>query len=254
MMKQQPDNFFREKLGDFQLSSPNSAWDRIESNLDKKSNKLLWLKIAAALLLISVAFGTLIVNKRITTNEFITKGGIEKPVTPKKSTDPEKAVPKDSGDTKTKSSIKSPAPKKDKVQKKAPAPNRPVRNEGMNAIRQNSDENLAQLQTENDSSAIKPNVLTETSAIAIVTENNDEKDVQRSVKLVYAREQADKYLDKKTLADATTEQKKQSTLKKLLDKAYDLKHNQDPLGELRQKKDEILALNFKNDKQRSQNR
>jgi hypothetical protein len=42
-------------------------------------------------------------------------------------------------------------------------------------------------------------------------------------------------------------------LRKLLDKAYDLKHNQDPLGDLRQKKNEIFALNFKNDKQRSEN-
>jgi hypothetical protein len=57
------------------------------------------------------------------------------------------------------------------------------------------------------------------------------------------------------LAEATPELKKPSTLKKLLDKAYDLKHNQDAFGELRQKKNEILALNFKNEKQqRNQNR
>ncbi|NJM25281.1 MAG: hypothetical protein HC859_07115 [Bacteroidia bacterium] len=62
----------------------------------------------------------------------------------------------------------------------------------------------------------------------------------------------EKYLTKKTIADATTPEKKSSTLRKLLDKAYDLKHNQDPVGELRQKKNEILALNFKNDKRRQQ--
>jgi hypothetical protein len=41
---------------------------------------------------------------------------------------------------------------------------------------------------------------------------------------------------------------------KLLKKANNLTSNQDPLGELRQKKSEILALNFKNDKQRGQNK
>jgi hypothetical protein len=63
-----------------------------------------------------------------------------------------------------------------------------------------------------------------------------------------------KYLDKKSLAQATSGEKKPSTLRKLLDKAYDLKHNQDPFGDLRQKKNEILALNFRSEKQRSQNK
>jgi hypothetical protein len=53
--------------------------------------------------------------------------------------------------------------------------------------------------------------------------------------------------------DATPEDKKPSTFKKLLSRAYDLKNNQDPIGELRQKKNEILALNFKKDK-RGQNK
>jgi hypothetical protein len=54
--------------------------------------------------------------------------------------------------------------------------------------------------------------------------------------------------------DATPEDKKPSTLKKLLRKANELTNNQDPLGDLRQKKNEILALNFKSDKQRGQNK
>ena len=41
---------------------------------------------------------------------------------------------------------------------------------------------------------------------------------------------------------------------KLLKKANDLKNNHDPMGELRQKKNEILALNFKGEKQRGQNK
>jgi hypothetical protein len=72
--------------------------------------------------------------------------------------------------------------------------------------------------------------------------------------VITATEADEKYLNKKSLADATSEEKKSSTLRKLLDTAYDLKNNQEPFGDLRQKKNEILALNFKSDKQRSQNK
>jgi hypothetical protein len=72
--------------------------------------------------------------------------------------------------------------------------------------------------------------------------------------VITSTEADEKYLDKKSLAEATSEEKKSSTLRKLLDTAYDLKNNQDPFGDLRQKKNEILALNFKSEKQRSQNK
>lgn len=74
---------------------------------------------------------------------------------------------------------------------------------------------------------------------------------KKSITLIYtAAEVNEKYLEKRSVAQATLEEDKTSTLKKLLDKAYDLKNNQDPLGDLRQKKNEILAFNFKGDKQR----
>ena len=74
------------------------------------------------------------------------------------------------------------------------------------------------------------------------------------MKIIFAAEDIDtKYLDKKALAEATSDAKKSSTLKKLLDKAYDLKYNQDPFGDLRQKKNEILALNFRKKNNVSEN-
>jgi hypothetical protein len=60
-------------------------------------------------------------------------------------------------------------------------------------------------------------------------------------------------LNKNSLAEATPAEKKPSTFKRVLNKALELKHNQDPIGDLREKKNEILALNFKNEK-RSKNR
>jgi hypothetical protein len=84
------------------------------------------------------------------------------------------------------------------------------------------------------------------------TEFNNEQETQ-NITLVYSAKEVDDYLDKNALAQATSKDKKPSTLKKLLQKANDLKNNQDPFGELRQKKNEILALNFKNEK-RGQNK
>ena len=72
--------------------------------------------------------------------------------------------------------------------------------------------------------------------------------------LIITTKESDEYLNKKELAQATSKEKKSSTLKKLLKKADDLTNDQDPFGELRQKKNEILALNFKTDKQRGQNK
>jgi hypothetical protein len=68
------------------------------------------------------------------------------------------------------------------------------------------------------------------------------------VTLSYTTEDVSTYLNKNIDDEATDDDKKQSTLKKLLHKANDLKTNQDPFGDLRQRKNEILALNFKNDK------
>ena len=77
---------------------------------------------------------------------------------------------------------------------------------------------------------------------------------QQSTTIVFSAEEVnEKYLTDKPVAEATSEAKESSTLRKLLDKAYDLKNNQDPIGDLRQKKYEILAMNFKHQKQRDEN-
>ena len=66
--------------------------------------------------------------------------------------------------------------------------------------------------------------------------------------LTYSVEQVSGYLVKNDEPQATPDDEKPSTLKKLLHKANDLKTNQEPFGDLRQKKNEILALNFMNEK------
>ncbi len=78
---------------------------------------------------------------------------------------------------------------------------------------------------------------------------------QNGIVLIYsAKEVNEKYLDKKALAQATSDNGKPSTLQKLLSKAYELKTTSSPMADLRQMKDEIFALNFRGEKQRTQNK
>jgi len=53
---------------------------------------------------------------------------------------------------------------------------------------------------------------------------------------------------KKENKDATSESKDASSIQKLLQKAGELTTNQSPIAQLRSKKNEILALNFRNEK------
>ena len=74
-----------------------------------------------------------------------------------------------------------------------------------------------------------------------------------SITITITAEETDKYLNKNAIAEATSKERKSSTFKKLLKKANELTSNQDPFGDLRVKKNEILALEFKNDR-RGQNK
>src|SRR5688572_19157212 len=54
-MTLQPDKLFHDKLENFQRPVPAAAWERIESDLNRKHSKGLWMKIAAGLLLLAVS-------------------------------------------------------------------------------------------------------------------------------------------------------------------------------------------------------
>lgn len=240
-MNQQPDKIFRDKLGGFQKSPPSPAWARIERNLVKKNNRVFWLKIAASLLLISIALTWVFVGNRTNPPLLSPTAAVTR------STPPVANQQEDSND-----SLKT-LPKKSitLTEKKATPPLRKKKSlsiENIEPIVNPAERNGAGLTDQ---------------MIAVAThQENDtlppaakKEDTSKGVRIVFtAGEINDKYLDKNSLAEATREDRKPSTLQRVLDKAYDLKHNQDPLGELRQKKNEILALHFKNEKQRNQNR
>lgn len=243
-MNQQPDKFFREKLEGYQKAAPTSAWDRIESQLEKPSNTFGWWKIAASLLLLTV-LGYLFrphtstpVKQPLTQAKSEIQPGKEteqseadRPVVSKDqptTKDPEASIPEQSPTTKM-------ASKNNKQQKRII----PLSEDVASAAGEKKLQPVEATTPETNEVQIAPSIA--------ATKQSP------SLTLTFSAEETNKYLDKKALAQATSEEKKSSTFKKLLRKANDLKSNQDPFGDLREKKNEILALNFRNEK-RGQNK
>lgn len=253
MMNQQPDKFFREKLQGLQKPAPSSAWSKVETQLDKKKHKGIFLKIAAAIIFLAATSILLWINNTTEKPALLTeikKEEISNPISRGKNIAPL---------LKLKDSIKSVQPDKidnnaNVLVQKARKTKRsikkiiPKKSDRKGAFTYNNA--IATIEIEKPIQPVA-DIEEQLPTIAPVTSGNHDT----GITLVYtAKEIDEKYLDKKSLAEATSKDKKPSTLRKLLDKAYDLKHNQDAFGDLRQKKNEILALNFKNEKQRSQNR
>jgi hypothetical protein len=70
-----------------------------------------------------------------------------------------------------------------------------------------------------------------------------------SITLTYTADEVNaRFLKKELKADATSEENKSSGIQKLIGLAYDVKNDNNAFGDLRQKKNEILALNFRENK------
>jgi hypothetical protein len=252
-MNQQPDKLFREKLENHHKPVSAQVWNRIETRLNKKNNKGIWLRVAAALILLVVA-AILLWPKRSAVNqpELLTEKSPVKTEVPKKEIAPsekQNIAPEIKPEIKRdRASAKKRIPEKIKAPVEAPTVNEEVVPE---VIITEADAETTQLPTITDVENHRAEI--SETVIANLPEETSVEDA--GVTIVYSSEEVNnKYLDKRSLAEATSKDKKPSTLRKLLDKAYDLKNNQDAFGDLRQKKNEILALNFKSEKQRSQNK
>jgi len=254
-MNQQPDKIFRDKLQHYQPPVSAAAWSRVSGNLRQRSDRMLWLKVAAGLLLLAVA-GILLVaidrdSPRLAVSEKPDTSR-EQPATGENLHSQPQRLPEDPSSAKEKAATPSPvteaAPQKKSVVKKDGKRAVPSRTTG----RDRSEENPlttagAPLDNILNQEQDAPAVTTESAVVAAAENQN--------ITIVFTPAEVETYLMKKTAeAEATSEDQEASTWRKLLDKAYDLKHNQDPLGNLRQKKNEILALNFKNDKQSHENK
>lgn len=242
-MKQQPDHLFHNKLENFQLRPSADAWNRIEAGLDKKSNKALWLKIAAGLLLLSIA-SVLIWKIQPETNVLVDK-------TPQV-TEPasEKAQPIQPEETAVAAVDQDKNIKQEKTEKKD--------NRIVPAYKNRStslDQQLAVVEPtpeETSTEVIQPETETLIAEVETITIEATETQNSTAVYIVMtATEVNQKYLLPQPEDEATSEGKKSSRMQKLMGVAMNIADGDGPLADLRQKKDELFALNFLEDKKQT---
>jgi hypothetical protein len=253
-MNQQPDKLFREKLEGYQKPAPASAWEKIAAAQSKKNDKWLWLKIAASIAFVAAAGYILLPENKPSE---LSQDTSTKPAEKSIAEETPQAVEQPAEDLKTENTKSSEqtngsntAAKRNKNVEKIVTPNEKAQ---QHTVVEEKTEEVEPLPVEIETNENVAAVETVVQPSVVTTPIKTEVEHQ-NVTLVYTAKDVEEYLDKKSLAEATSDSKKSSTLKKLLKKAEDLTNNQDPFGELRQKKNEILALNFKNEKQRGQNK
>jgi hypothetical protein len=256
-MKAQIDNLFRDKLEQHSLEAPPLAWDKIENALPKKNKSFIWLKVAASLLVLIAAAILLWPQEKTTPLVVANDKPVEKNLNnkPKDQEKINQATQKAKSNTdkkEVKTEIKKDTQSSGKpAQQKTPLP-------VMNFSKQEpliADVDHLDLKHETVVEETKTHaVLNPQEILSTTTETSVAAKLnQESNTLVLVASDVSKYLNKNLISDATTEEENTSSFRKLLDKASDLKNSETGLSELRQKKNEILALNFRNDKRERNN-
>lgn len=244
-MKQLPDDLFRRRLKDHGLTPPPSAWSRVESTLPGRRRNS-WLRIAAALLLLFTA-GALIVLVRDNRNPqtIAEEHALPKASPPQladttpgaESTHPDRTIPAEE----TPATAEAHTVTRDSGANKTTT----TKNE---ASTNHTDQQVAETLRVAPDDTATAEVTPETNpSVSPVTATAAPVEDAPFKLVLEVDEVRTKYLRKKSVAHATEEEAQPSGLKKLLDKANDIS-NQDHIGDLRQMKNEIFALNFQGKK------
>jgi hypothetical protein len=245
-MKQQPDHFFQKQLHSATKTPRPDLWNRIEEEIERKKRIFFFRSIAAAILILSL--GSYAYTTWNPANSQIAQ------LNDKKIVD---ALPPIRAQNEKTASLSD---EKDDHQAKSESLPLKVNSKNRALVRK---EILKEKPEKVSEEILADNPLKEVNYLkqdSIIESEGTEPNTTLAFKgselknltIILTSDQTNQYLTKKTTTEATPEEKKTSTLKKLLQKATDLKSNQNPFGDLRQKKNEILALNFISDKQRGQ--
>jgi hypothetical protein len=224
-MTSQPDKFFRETLEHFTKPVSADAWKRVEAGVQKK-HAVPWMKIAAGVALLSVAAVLLWPTYQSPTDQT----SVALPNTPPKSSVNE-------------SSVIEPGPVA--TDESVAKPNNSTVNTIIPRVKPTS-----QLATVTNSSLAQDNIVSTEEINSQPTTDVLLAETPASKTIVYTAEEVNaRFLKKDAVAEATFDEKNSSGIQKLIEAAHSLKNTDTGLGDLRQKKDEILALNFRDKKQ-----
>ena len=248
-MKNIPDDLFRSKLEHMQTPPPAQAWEKIEKGMRRK-RITPWLAIAASLLLAVTASALILTRQTSPEPPAIANRQLPETKTTPDTPVGEEVIPpvEDTTDTRI---ATEPVPPVEEVEEVTEAPDA-SRHIPEEAVASNTTHPEPDPTSDKEDTAADDVLPETTDSIPTLVASTSEDD-QTSVKIVFEAEDVQaRYLKKKTRDDATDGVAKASGLRKLLDKADEIQ-NQNPIGDLRQMKNEILALNFQG-KKRDQNK
>lgn len=239
-MTSSPDKLFRDGLGEYRKPASDSAWERIETRLQRKQQKILWLRIAASItLIVAVSFILWPVRKGIegaaTNSEVSTDLLVDKGSKVFPEADPFTAIPSlpkvpvpDEKANTQKQTVKNPHHPFKSAREILPVDFQP---EGMGS--------LISVQVESISDQDpRP---AEATIVSIAHPGPP----TTGMYLTYSAMDVQIKFRKKHLPIETTQEKKSSTaMQKVMALAYELKNDDSTYGDLRQKKNEILSFEF----------
>ena len=242
-MTSSPDKQFREGLEHYKKSPPPQAWNRVESGLHKNKNRSVWYSAAAAVvLLIGATFMLFRSNENQIANPTITL---------EQNSNTEISNPQSLSTVINEpiaEQIES-APVIQQIAPKAKASNKEIptlKIESYPVV-------VASNEITTEASAPQtatPEVISTTSQEPVAI-NDVASSSTRSNKIIYSSGEVNsRFLKKPTDAPVpvkektteTTPEKPQTPIQKIIDIASNLKYEENALGELREKKNEILSL------------
>ena len=224
------DEFLKKKVEDLAVEPRAEAWSKLESNLSKKNNGLIWFRAAAALMLVGLL---------VTTMVWLQKGDVSQPLA------------EQTKDANSSSANEIPEVKEDQTQPKQIEKSKITSHKKESSTKQtqtfehekkSGDE--TQTVAETSKPEITPLTITPDETIEVATV------VEKPIVIEYTLESIP--MRKKQTPVVAEAVEKRNSLQKAIDFAREAKNSDSPLGELRQAKDDLFALNFKKDKQKKQ--
>jgi hypothetical protein len=235
------DQLFRDKLNQHERPYHGQGWERIEKSLQSEKKPFAFWKVAAAIALtLGFAYGLfhLVDDKPMQLVEIPSHQQDKAPI--------KKEPSKNETSVATKKDSTTVAPKKDQQTKEL----KENKIDKTPSTKRNSQLPMNDLFNAPSTALVteKPILIEEhnTTETAIAQLDIEKQTTKSSTKIVLTLDDTNKFLSQPASRNATSENVSSSTLEMAVAKAKDLKNNHDPLAELRQIKNDILALNFKN--------
>jgi hypothetical protein len=248
------DNLFKNKLEDFGKSPSKNLWDKIEGGLEEPKKKAPWfiLSIAASLLLLLTFSIILFTNDNVVKEELAEVNSSNNKIDSNavSSINKNKLITK-VDDQKIEAAdnliVKSEqtAEKSNPVQVKnnKPIVIKPIKKEDI-TIQNDDSTRFNQLQEIIEEIDDRNNIVANKKDDATIAKENTskEKEADKGKTLIFDISQ----FEKTTAVIATDDEtKKESKLKKIFNKAMDIKEGESGLGDLRAAKNDLLAFNSK---------